>query len=258
MHEEEGQDHADHGHVEGAGDVHRHEGRRQARRHGEHPAELDDAQGDAGHGDGEDADQDAAEHAAVFQHRDHQEADGGEQRAGAGEVAQVHQGGGTGDHDAGGLQADQPEEQPDPGAHGEAQAHRNAVEQPFAHPREGQDHEGDAGDEHRAQRDLPAVVHGLDHGVGEEGVEAHARCKPHRPVGVQPHEEAAQRRGQAGGDEGGAVVDAGVGHDVRVDEDDVGHGDEGGQAGGQFRLHRGAVLAELEQAFEQAAGGGSG
>ncbi|MDF5817158.1 hypothetical protein P4054_18345 [Pseudomonas aeruginosa] len=51
------------------------------------------------------------------------------------------------------------------------------------------------------------------------------------------------------------MVDAGVGHDVGIDEDDVGHGDEGGQPGRQLGPDRRTMLAELEQAFEQAGGG---
>ena len=90
------------------------------------------------------------------------------------------------------------------------------------------------GDEHRAEGDLPAVAHGADHGVGEEGVQPHSRRQAHRPVGVQAHQEAAEGGRQARGDERRAVVDAGVGHDVGIDEDDVGHGDEGGQPGRQL------------------------
>ncbi|MCY1285178.1 hypothetical protein D9M70_341040 [compost metagenome] len=255
MHEEEREDHAHHGHVERAGDIHGHEGRCQARGHGEHAAEFDDAQADTDQGHGEDADQDAAEDAAVFQHRDHQEADGGQQRAGGGQVTDVHQGGRVGNHDAGGLQSDQSEEQAYTRTHGEAQTARDAVEQPLTDAREGEDHEQHAGEEHRAERDLPAVAHGVDHGVGEEGVQAHARGEAHRPVGVEAHEKAAEGCGKAGCNEGRAMIDPGICHDVRVDENDVGHGDEGGQACSQFSLHGGAVQAELEETFKQAPGG---
>ncbi len=78
------------------------------------------------------ADQDRAEHVAMAEHGDHQEADRRQQGGGLGEGTHGQQRGRVVDDDAGGLQADQPEEQPDPGTHGEAQAHRNAVEQPFA------------------------------------------------------------------------------------------------------------------------------
>jgi len=89
-------------------------------------------QGQADAGDGEHADQDRAEHVAMAEHGDHQEADRRQQGGGFGEGAHGQQRGRVVDDDAGGLQADQPEEQPDPGTHGEAQAHRNAVEQPLA------------------------------------------------------------------------------------------------------------------------------
>jgi len=72
----------------------------------------------------------------------------------------------------------------------------------------------------------------------------------YRPINRQPSAAPI-----AGRDEGGAVVDAGVGHDVRVDEDDVGHGDEGRQAGEQFGTDAGAVFAELEQPVQPAGGG---
>ncbi|KAI1696490.1 hypothetical protein Ddc_20405 [Ditylenchus destructor] len=148
--------------------------------------------------------------------------------------------------------ADHPEEQAHPGAHGVAQADGNAVEQPFTHPRERQAHEQHAGDKHRAQRGFPGVAHGADHGVGEERVQTHARRQAHRPVGVQAHQQATQRGGNAGGNERRAVVNAGVGHDIGVDEDDVGHGDEGGKAGDQLGPHCGAMQAQFEQAFQPA------
>jgi len=45
------------------------------------------------------------------------------------------------------------------------------------------------------------------------------------------------------------VIDAGLGHDVGIDEDDVGHGDERRQAGEQFRFDAGAVFAEFEESI---------
>ncbi|MNC30366.1 hypothetical protein D3C75_786480 [compost metagenome] len=166
--------------------------------------------------------------------------------------AQLDQGGGAVDDDACGLQADQPEKQSDAGPHGMAQADRDAVEQPFAHFRQGQEHEQHTRDEYCAQCRFPVVAHGADHGVGEEGVKPHARRQAHRPVGVQAHQQAAQRGGDAGGDECRAVIDAGVGHDVGVDEDDVGHGDEGGHPGDHFGSDGAAVLLEFENPLQPA------
>ncbi|MNH35260.1 hypothetical protein D3C79_959310 [compost metagenome] len=69
-----------------------------------------------------------------------------------------------------------------------------------------------------------------DHGVGEEGVQAHARRQGDRVVGDQAHGRRADGRRQAGGDEDRALVHAGLAENARVDEQDVGHGQEGGDA----------------------------
>ncbi len=252
VYEQKCQHHADHADVEHPGDIHGHPGRRQARRHRHHPAELDQPQAPAGQGHADDADEDGAEHPLVAEDGDQQEAQRRQQRARLVQRAELDQRGRAVDDDARGLQADQSEKQSDAGSHGMAQADRDAVEQPLAHFRQGQEHEQHARDEHCAQRRFPVVAHGADHGVGEECVQAHARCQAHRPVGVQAHEQAAECGGDAGGDERRAVVDAGVGHDVRVDEDDVRHGDEGGHPGDQFGAYGAAVLLEFENPLQPA------
>ncbi|MNN20670.1 hypothetical protein D3C81_1339620 [compost metagenome] len=48
------------------------------------------------------------------------------------------------------------------------------------------------------------------------------------------------------------MIDAGVGHDVGVDENDVGHGDEGGQPGNHFGSDGAAVLLEFENPLQPA------
>ncbi|MCS5516379.1 hypothetical protein NWF32_19280 [Pseudomonas qingdaonensis] len=48
------------------------------------------------------------------------------------------------------------------------------------------------------------------------------------------------------------MVDAGVGHDVGVDENDVGHGDEGGYTRDQFGPDSGAVQLEFENPLQPA------
>ena len=58
-------------------------------------------------------------------------------------------------------------------------------------------------------------------------------------------------RGQAGGGKARALVHTGGGHHLWVDEDDVGHGDEGGQACHEFAGDTGTVRLQPEQAFQQ-------
>ena len=67
--------------------------------------------------------------------------------------------------------------------------------------------EDDAGEEDGAERGLPGDVHGLDDGVGEVGVEAHAGREGERVVGERSHEDAAE-----GGAEAGGGGDGGEGH----------------------------------------------
>ena len=94
-----------------------------------------------------------------------------------------------------------------------------------------------------------------DDGVGEEGVEPHARRESNRQVGEKAHDEAADGGSETGGDEDGAVIHAGFGEDVGVDEDDVGHRQKGGNAGDGFGAGGRAVCFELEEFVEH---GGSG
>ena len=94
-----------------------------------------------------------------------------------------------------------------------------------------------------------------DDGVGEEGVEPHARRESNRQVGEKAHDEAADGGSETGGDEDSAVIHAGFGEDVGVDEDDVGHRQKGGNAGDGFGAGGSAVCFELEEFVEH---GGSG
>ena len=58
---------------------------------------------------------------------------------------------------------------------------------------------------------------------------------------------AADGRRQAGRDEQGTLVHPGFAQDAGVDEQDVGHGQEGGDPGEDFRAHGGVVRLELEE-----------
>ncbi len=239
--EQEGEDHADQAHVEGAGDVQLQEGRGQRRWHRDHPAERRDAQRDRGHGHRQDTDQHGAANLQRLEGDDQEEAQGGEDRRGFAEVAQTHQGGWVIDDDAGVMQGNQRQEQADAGSNGRAQRQRDAVHDPFADAEDRQQEEQHRGEEHRAQRHLPGVAHVQDHGVGEEGVQAHARRQGDRVVGDDAHGHRADGRGQAGGDEERALVHAGLAEDARVDEQDVGHGQEGGDARENLGAHVGVV-----------------
>ena len=100
------------------------------------------------------------------------------------------------------------------------------------HRRDGfDDHLADLGDrdedvdqtaqEHHAQRFLPREAQAEAHGVGEEGVEAHAGCLCVRHVGEQAHDERADDGGDDGGEEHASPWHSGLAQDLRVDDDDV-------------------------------------
>ena len=207
----------------------------------------------AGDRRGQDADQDRARHPAGIERGHQDEPDHGQHHGRRLQVAQRHQRRRVRLDDAGALQADDGEEQADAGRDRQLEALRDGVDHPLADGREADDQEQDAGQEHGAQRRLPGVAHALDDAVGEVGVEPHARRERHGIVGVEPHEGRAERRGQAGGDEHGPLVHAGVGQDRRVDEDDVGHGHERRQAGQQLGPDVGAVLFQFESSLEHVA-----
>ena len=68
-------------------------------------------------------------------------------------------------------------------------------------------------------------------GVGEERVQAHAGGLGIRNIGEQAHDQGADDRRDDGGEEHAAPRHAGLAQDLGVDDDDVRHGEERGQAG---------------------------
>jgi hypothetical protein len=76
----------------------------------------------------------------------------------------------------------------------------------------------------------------------------------HRIIRPEPHQQRAERRGQAGGDEDRAVIHPGLGEDRRVHEHDVGHGEEGGEARAKFGADARSSLAQAEIAIERIGG----
>ncbi len=86
--------------------------------------------------------------------------------------------------------------------------------------------------------------------IGEVSVEAHAGREGDGVVGECSHEDAAEGRAEAGGGGDGGDGHAGLAEDGRVHEDDVGHRDEGGEAGEDLGAPVGAVGGEAEELVE--------
>jgi hypothetical protein len=126
----------------------------------------------------------------------------------------------------------------------------DGAEEFLADASEGEQKEDDAGEEDRAEGGLPRDAHAFDDGVGEVGVEAHARGEGEWVVGERAHEDGADGGAEAGGGGDGGEGHAGLGEDGWVDEDDVRHRDEGGEAGEDLGAPRGVVGGEAEVLFE--------
>jgi hypothetical protein len=128
----------------------------------------------------------------------------------------------------------------------------------LADAREGEGEEDDAGEEDGSEGCGPGDAHTFDDGVGEVGVKAHAGREGEGVVGDCTHEDGAEGGAKAGG--GG---DRGEGHaslreDGWVDEDDVGHSDEGGKACDDLGAPVGVVMGEAEVLLQAGADGHQG
>ena len=146
------------------------------------------------------------------------------QNGGGGEqVAGGHQRGRTGRDDAGVLQGENAEKQTDSRGDAHLQAERDGVDDPAPHGRQAQRHEQESGNEDRPERHLPPIAQLEDDDVAEERVETHPRGERHGVVGVEPHDEGAERGREAGRDEDGVERHARIGENLRVNEGDVGH-----------------------------------
>ncbi len=186
---------------------------------------------------------------------DEEQAEDGEYGSGGAEVAESDGGCGAGDDDAGVAKSDEGDVEADASADRGVKLVGDGGDEALANAGEGEGEKDDAGEEDGAKGGLPGNAHAKDDGVGEVGVEAHAGCEGEGVVGECSHEYAAECRTEAGG--GG---DCGEGHacfaeEGRVHEDDVGHRDEGGEAGEDFGAPVGGVCGEAEVVLQAGADG---
>ncbi len=224
--------------------------------HGDEALEGDVAKQPAQGGGHYDGDQHGGVDAAGREDADQEEAEQPQQAGQGGEVAHRHHGRGAGHHYAGVVQAEQGDQEADAGGDADPQGERNIGDEPVAHPQQGEDQQAHGAPEDGAHAHLPGVAHAGHHHEGEEGVEAHGRCQRNGQVGEQAHQDAADAGDEAGGNEHGLGVHAGRREDLRVDEDDVDHGQEGGDAGDHFGAGVGAMALQGKQTLKQSLPGG--
>ena len=146
---------------------------------------------------------------------------------------------------------DESDEEADAGRGRMLQAIRHAVDDLFADARNSEHEENNAGKENYAQRSAPGNVHAQANGIGKVGVERHSRRERNGIVGVKAHHQRADRGGKASGENHALDRHPRLGQDLRIDDDDVSHRQESGEAAEKFLLHGGLIFGELEIAIEQ-------
>ena len=257
------------GHIHNAGEVQLEQAvvhpRAEVRQRPGEALDLRHAHGDADEGAGYDGDQDRALDLQLHQHAGDDETQQAQQRRSGGGVPHVegaHADGGRVvlNDDARVQQTDQRDEHADTGADSNTNILGDGAIDRFAQTQQGDEDEQHAGDEHDGQRLIIAIAVAQHDRIGKEGVQAHAGGLREGHLCVHGHQQRADERAQAGRHEYAAGNRAGHGRiagndielvqDVRVDEDDVRHGKERGQAGHNFHLNgrpRGGHAKKLVQ-----------
>ena len=151
------------------------------------------------------------------------------------------------------MEADEGDEEADAPSDSGVELVRDGGEQTLADSGEGEGEEYDAGEEDGSQGGLPGDAHLEDDGVGEVGVEAHAGGQGKGVVGDGSHEDAAEGCAETGGGGDGSDRHSSLREDGGVHEDDVGHRDEGGEAGEDLGAPVGVQVSKSEVGFEFAA-----
>ena len=121
------------------------------------------------------------------------------------------------------MQAQEGDEEANPGRDGELQVVRDAVHDHFPQLEDGDQDEDDGSNENGCQSSLPLNLHAQANGVGEESVQAQRWGSGDWIVGEDPHDEAAKGTCQSSRGEQGTLVHAAGAQDARVNEQDVAH-----------------------------------
>jgi len=147
------------------------------------------------------------------------------------------------------LEADECDEEPDASGHCGVELVGNGVQDHLPDAGTGEGEEKDAGKEDGAQGGLPGDCHLEADGVGEVGVQAHARRQRDGIARDDAHENGGEGRGEASGRRSRFHRYAGVLEDGRIYQHDVSHGQEGGDPGQDFGAPIGAQMLEFKIAF---------
>lgn len=156
------------------------------------------------------------------------------------------------DDDVGVDESDEGDEEADACAGGEAKGFGDGVHDGFAQAA-GDEKEGDEAVENdQPHRDFPGA--GFEGDPDDDGVETHTAGEGDGKVGGQPHEDRANAGGESSAcaDGGGDIWGhAGAGENLRVDEKDVGHREEGGDGAAEFAGDGGVAGAQVESSEQR-------
>src|SRR5690348_10067165 len=236
---------------------------------------LDDSHDPGDGGGGDDAEQQGAAHLARHHQASDEQAGEGDEHDRVVERAELGQAVGVADLDGGaGLdggegvelddvgvgEADEGDEEADAGAGGELDREGDAHDDLLAPGAGDEQQEGEAIQEDEGEGGADGEAARADDGEGEEGVVAEAGGERPGQISPEAHEQRGDDGGEDGADDQRGGVEAGGRHDGRVDEDDVGHRDEGGEAGGELDAVGAAAALRAEGIGEEVgqrrAGGG--
>ncbi len=198
----------------------------------------------------DDPDQHRRAHVPHAERGDQQEPEQRERCAASLEIAERHDRGGIAHHDAGILEPDKADKQPDAPRHCGKQRVRDHRYDQLAHPGQRQHQKRDARHQHATERHRPGHAHLLHHGKAEIGIEPHARRQRQRGVGNHPHQDRGKGCGKAGRSGNRGHRHAGLAQDRGVDEHDIGHRQERGAPRQNFGARGRAARAEREIAVE--------
>ena len=154
------------------------------------------------------------------------------------------------DDQAGVAEADEGDEEADAAGDGGVELVGNGAQDHLADAAGGEREKDDAGEKDRAEGGLPGDVHLEADGVGEVGVEAHAGRERDGIARDDAHQDGAEGRGEAGGGGDGGEGHAGRRKDGRIDEHDVGHGEERGDAGEDLGAPVGSQMGKFKVGFQ--------
>ena len=170
------------------------------------------------------ADQDSAIDLPRHEDQSQDEAEAGGLHFPVGEIAQADESSRVCDYELGIAQADESDEHSDARGGRVFQAIGHAVDNLFADAGDSQNQEEHSGKENHRQRRRPRNVHVEADGIGEVGVQRHPRGEGDGIVGVEAHHQRGSGRGDASGEYDAFGRHSRLRQNLRVHDDDVGHG----------------------------------